>query len=63
MSIYGGTQKTKLPSPNNLGYKPLEDGFGTLRNFFIGWMPGDRNLISLDASLAIPTCVLRFEAS
>jgi hypothetical protein len=26
-------------------------------------MPGDRNLLSLDASLAIPTRVLRFEAS
>jgi hypothetical protein len=26
-------------------------------------MPGDRNLLSLDASLAIPTCVLRFEDS
>jgi hypothetical protein len=26
-------------------------------------MPGDRNLLSLDASLAIPTCVLRFEVS
>jgi hypothetical protein len=26
-------------------------------------MPGDRNLLRLDASLAIPTCVLRFEAS
>jgi hypothetical protein len=26
-------------------------------------MLGDRNLLSLDASLAIPTCVLRFEAS
>jgi hypothetical protein len=26
-------------------------------------MPGDRNLLSLDASLAIPTCVLRFEGS
>jgi hypothetical protein len=26
-------------------------------------MPGDYNLLSLDASLAIPTCVLRFEAS
>jgi hypothetical protein len=24
-------------------------------------MPGDRNLLSLDASLAIPMCVLRFE--
>jgi hypothetical protein len=26
-------------------------------------MPGDRNLLSLDTSLAIPTRVLRFEAS
>jgi hypothetical protein len=26
-------------------------------------MPGDRNLLSLDASLAIPTRVLRFKAS
>jgi hypothetical protein len=26
-------------------------------------MPGDRNMLSLDASLAIPTCVLRFEDS
>jgi hypothetical protein len=26
-------------------------------------MPGDRNLLSLDASLAIPTRVRRFEAS
>jgi hypothetical protein len=42
---------------------PLEGGFGNLRNIFIGWMPGDRNLLSIDASLAIPTRVLRFEAS
>jgi hypothetical protein len=26
-------------------------------------MPGDRNLLSLNARLAIPTCVLRFEVS
>jgi hypothetical protein len=26
-------------------------------------MPGDRNLLSLDASLAIPMCVLHFEDS
>jgi hypothetical protein len=26
-------------------------------------MPGDRNLLNLDASLAIPMCVLRFEVS
>jgi hypothetical protein len=38
-------------------------GFGSLWNIFIGQMPGDRNLLSLDASLAILTRVLRFEAS
>jgi hypothetical protein len=32
-------------------------------NFFIGRMPSDRNLLSLDASLVILTCVLHFEAS
>jgi hypothetical protein len=42
---------------------PLEGGFGNLRDIFIGRMPDDRNLLSLDASLAIPTRVLRFEAS
>jgi hypothetical protein len=42
---------------------PLKGGFGNLRNIFIGRMPGDRNLLSLDANIAIPTCVLRFEAS
>jgi hypothetical protein len=42
---------------------PLEGEFGSLQIFFIGRMPGDRNLLSLDASLAIPTRVLRFEAS
>jgi hypothetical protein len=29
----------------------------------IGRMPGDRNLLNLDASLAIPTRVLHFEVS
>jgi hypothetical protein len=42
---------------------PLEGEFGSLQILFIGRMPGDRNLLSLDASLAIPTRVLRFEAS
>jgi hypothetical protein len=31
--------------------------------FFIGRMPGDRTLLSLDASHAIPTRVLHFEDS
>jgi hypothetical protein len=38
-------------------------GFGSLQAFSIGRMPGDRNLLSLDASLAIRTRVLRFEDS
>jgi hypothetical protein len=38
---------------------PLKGGFGNLRNIFIRQMPGDRTSRSLDASLAIPTCVLR----
>jgi hypothetical protein len=37
--------------------------FGSLWIFFIRRVPGDHNLLSLDASLAIPTRVLRFEAS
>jgi hypothetical protein len=61
--LCGGTQKTKLPLLNKQGYKPLKGEFGSLQIFFIGQMPDDRNLLSLDASLAIPTCVLRFEAS
>jgi hypothetical protein len=40
---------------------PLEGGFGSLHVFTIGRMPGDRNLLSLDARLAIPTRVLRLE--
>jgi hypothetical protein len=42
---------------------PLEGEFGNLCHRSIGRMPGDRSLLSLDASLAIPTCVLRSEVS
>jgi hypothetical protein len=42
---------------------PLKGEFGSLQIFFIGRLPGDRNLLSLDTSLAIPMRVLRFEAS
>jgi hypothetical protein len=42
---------------------PLEGEFGNLCHRSIGRMPGDRNLLSLDASLAIPTHVFRFEDS
>jgi hypothetical protein len=41
----------------------LKGEFGSLQIFSIARMPGDRNLLSLDASFAIPTRVLRFEAS
>jgi hypothetical protein len=63
LGLYGGNQKSKIPLSNNLGYKPLKGGFGRLEAFSIGRMPGDRNLLSLDASLAIPTRVLLFEDS
>jgi hypothetical protein len=42
---------------------PLKGEFGSLQIFSKGRMPRDRNLLSLDVSLAIPTRVLRFEAS
>jgi hypothetical protein len=42
---------------------PLEGEFGNLCHRSIERMPDDRNLLSLDASLAIPTRVLRFEDS
>jgi hypothetical protein len=42
---------------------PLEGEIESLCHRSIGRMPGDRNLLSLDASLAIPTRVLPFEVS
>jgi hypothetical protein len=42
---------------------PLEGEIGNLYHHSIGQMPSDRNLLSLDASLAIPMCVLLFEDS
>jgi hypothetical protein len=42
---------------------PLKGEFGSLQIFFIGRMSDDCNLLSLEASLVIPTRVLRFEAS
>jgi hypothetical protein len=63
LGLYGGNRKSKIPFSNNYGYKPLKGGFGRLQAFSIGRMPDDRNLLSLDASLAIPTRVLCFEDS
>jgi hypothetical protein len=42
---------------------PLKGEFGSLQIFSIGRMPSDHNFLSLDASLAISTRVLCFEAS
>jgi hypothetical protein len=42
---------------------PLEGKIENLRHRSIRRMPDNRNLLSLDASLAIPTRVLRFEDS
>jgi hypothetical protein len=42
---------------------PLEGEIGNLCHRSIGRMPDNRNLLSLDASLAILTRVLRFEVS
>jgi hypothetical protein len=41
----------------------VEGEFGNLCHCSIGRIPRDRNLLSLDASLAIPTRLLRFEDS
>jgi hypothetical protein len=63
LGYIGGNRKSKIPLHNNKGYKPLKGGFGSLQIFSIRRMPGDRTLLNLDASLAIPTCVLCLEAS
>jgi hypothetical protein len=63
LGLYGGNRKSKIPFSNNYGYKPLKGSFGSLDAFSIGRMPGDRTLRSLDASHAIPTCVLLFKDS
>jgi hypothetical protein len=42
---------------------PIEGEFGRLCHRYIGRMPGDRNLLSLDARLAILTRVIRFKVS
>jgi hypothetical protein len=59
LRLYGGNQKTKLPL--TLGYTPPR---GILGNFVVApsdGCPATANLLSLDASLAIPTRVLHFE--
>jgi hypothetical protein len=61
--IYGDSQKTKIPLKPKLGYTPTMGSLGISFCSTIGWMPGHRPSRSLDASLAISTRVLRYEAS
>jgi hypothetical protein len=63
LGLYGGNLKTKIPLRPKLGYTPTKGTLGNCLRNTIGRMPGDRNLLSLDASLVIPTRVLRFEDS
>jgi hypothetical protein len=63
LSIYGDNWKTKIPLKSKLGYTPTKGTLGICLCSTIGQMPGDRPSRSLDASLAIPTRVLHFEAS
>jgi hypothetical protein len=63
LSIYGDNQKTKLPLLHKTRIHTPEGHFGNICRSTIGRMPGDRTSLSLDASLAIPTRVLRFESS
>jgi hypothetical protein len=57
------SRKTKIPLKPKLGYTPTKGTLGICLHSTIGRMPSDHSSRSLDASLAIPTRVLRFEAS
>jgi hypothetical protein len=63
LGLYGGNRNSKIPLLTNLGYKPTKGTLGICLHSTIGRMPSDLTSSSLDASLAIPTRVLRFEAS
>jgi hypothetical protein len=53
----------KLPLLHNTRIHAPKGHFGNSRRSTIGRKPDDRTSLSLDASLAIPTCILCFEAS
>jgi hypothetical protein len=57
------SRKTKMPLKPKLGYMATKGSLGNCLHNTIGRMPGDRTSCSLDASLAILTRVLCFEAS
>jgi hypothetical protein len=52
-----------MPLSPKLRYTPTKGTLGICLHSTIGRMPSDRTSRSLDASLAIPTCVLHLEAS
>jgi hypothetical protein len=52
-----------MPLKPKLRYTPTKATLGVCLCSTIGRLPGDRTSRSLDASLAIPTRVLRLEAS
>jgi hypothetical protein len=63
LSLYGDSQKTKIPLKLKLRYTPTKGSLGICLFSTIGRMHSDRPSRSLDSSLAIPTRVHRFEAS
>jgi hypothetical protein len=63
LSIYGDSRKTKILLKPKLGYTPTKGALGICLRNTIGRMPGDCTSCSLDASLAIPTRVLRLKTS
>jgi hypothetical protein len=63
MGYMEASRKTKIPLKPRLGYTPTKGTLGICLHNSIGRMPSDRTPRSPDASLAIPTRVLRFEAS
>jgi hypothetical protein len=63
LSLYGGNQKTKLPLLRESKIHALKGNFENSHHNTIRWMSVDCTLLSLDANLRIPTCVLHFEVS
>jgi hypothetical protein len=59
----GDRRKTKLPLLHNTRMHATEGHFGNSRRSTIIRMPSDHTSLSFDASLAIPTHVVCFEAS
>jgi hypothetical protein len=60
LGLYGGNQKTILPESLTLGYMPTRGNLGIFAPS--NRCPATANLLSLDASLAIPMRVLHFDA-